>query len=167
MLTKAITTALAVWLLATVALPAAADRDRRWDRDDRHWRYDQRDRYEGRHYRDRREWHRGRHWNRRGPPWYRPGPRWHSRWHYLPRYPHRYRYRHYYHWAPGALGGAILGSALTYTILDGADERCDYDCGRYRERGSTRLITGCYRIERGPDGREVRVEVPLGSPLCR
>ena len=112
----------------------------------------------GYHYRDDRyryRFHRGRHYRDywRGGHFY--GPHW------------RYRHGGRDHYRAGAfLGGALLGSAITYSLAHEHDHRhcTDRSHDHYRDGSRTR-IAGCYRIERLPDGRERRVELPLSA--CR
>jgi hypothetical protein len=162
-------TTLALAAALAVAAPglALADRDDRWDDRDRRGHYDRWDRDDRRHrgwrpdhwrrdhWRDYRRWH-----------WYRGAPRhrWYGGWHTAPRhpwYPH-YRYRDSWYWGPGVIGGAIIGSAITGSLLDGDDCR---DCVRYRDPQPSREVTGCYRLERGADGYERRIELPASD--CR
>ena len=68
---------------------------------------------------------------------------------------------------PLAYAGALIGSAIFFSIYhthDGA--YCYDDHGRSGDRygdGGRREIVGCHRIERLPDGRERRIEVPLSE----
>jgi len=91
---------------------------------------------------------------------------------FRPHYRYRYRgpwsyrgYRPGYYYPPYA--GALIGSAISFSLFhthEGA--YCYEDHGRrdqrYRDSGR-REIVGCHRIERLPDGRERRIEVPLSE----
>jgi hypothetical protein len=121
------------------------DRDRRWDRDDR------------REYRQHRRYRDDRHLRRHRPPHYRHyRPYWNQRWYYGPRHYRR-------DWGSAYLGGALLGSAITYSLSHN-HANCT-DSSHYHGGSSRYEVSGCYRIERLPDGREVRVELPLSA--CR
>lgn len=130
----------------------------------RYWN-DPRFRYDDRRYRDR-HW---AHFSHR--PYFNQGryPR-HYRDRYYSRH-HDWRYgrhydRHYRdsYWS-GALAGALIshsfyhrhGTAICY-------ERHDDDYWRSRPSDEAEVV-GCHRIERGRDGLERRIEVPLSE--CR
>ena len=159
------TLALAAALAAAAPGLALADRGDRWeDRWDRHERW-------GRDERRHRGW-RSNHWRhdylRDSRRWrgYRalPRHRWHGGWYTGPRHPWYPRYRYWDRWyrGPGVIGGAIIGSAITGSLLD--DGGCRH-CGRDRDPLPSREITGCYRLERTPDGYERRIELPASE--CR
>ena len=130
--------ALALALLAGTTAALAGGRDHRGDHGRPHWNH-----YKKHHYIPYRPHHRYPYhgpWTYRG---YRPG------YYYLP------------------YAGALIGSAISYSLFhthDGA--YCYEDHARrgdhYRE-GGRREIVGCHRIERLPDGRERRIEVPLSE----
>ena len=135
---------LSLGLVAALVLGAPSDaladrdhRNQRWDR------YDNWNHWDRRHQRlFQRQWrHNNRYWRN-------------GRWIGAPRY--------YYGGAWGVprgyVGGALLGSALTYGAINNG-RYCDDD---FRYRGDVR---GCYRIERLPNGRERRVELPPSA--CR
>lgn len=111
---------------ALVALPGetlADHRDRRdgWEhRDDRrHWEHRQRSRHwqQRQHRRDHWRWrqHNRHYWNGR---WYRTPP----------------RYRGQVDWGPNYLGGALIGSAITYSLLHDRDDHRYCDHGRRGRR---------------------------------
>ena len=131
--------ALALLLVAGTTAALADDRHRGGRHDRPHWNH-----YKKHHYIPYRPHHRYPYrgpWSYRG---YRPG--------------------FYYYYPPYA--GALIGSAITYSLFhthNGA--HCYDDHGRrddYRD-GGRREIVGCHRIERLPDGRERRIEVPLSQ----
>jgi hypothetical protein len=169
---RRITTLALTALIAAAPGLALADRDDRrdsrwddrWDRKDRYERWDRDDRrhrdWRSNHWR-RNHWRDDRHWSA-----YRAVPRhrWYGGWYTAPRHPWypRYPYRDRWYWGPGVIGGAIIGSAITGSLLDDNDCR---DCVRYRDPQPTREITGCYRLERTPDGYERRIELPASD--CR
>jgi hypothetical protein len=67
-------------------------------------------------------------------------------------YPRPYYYHDHDYYYP--LGAALIGAAVTYSIVHGHDTS-------YSVSGSSAEVVGCYRVERYPDGRERRVEVPI------
>ncbi|MFK7830781.1 MAG: hypothetical protein AB8B57_13470 [Congregibacter sp.] len=147
-------------LVAGLSLDASADGNRRgknWDRADhhgslnrrnqqlRHWRSNRNRQWRNNsffvspRYRNQFNWRNSRHWNNR------------SNW----------RSNRNWGWPLYPLGGVAIGSAITYGLMhDHGDHRqCDHALDGGNE------ISGCYRIERLPDGREQRVELPLSA--CR
>jgi len=59
------------------------------------------------------------------------------------------------------VGSALVGSAITYVLLQ--HDAAYGDHGRY-DRGHRRASRlACYRIDYGPHGRELRVEVPRSA----
>jgi len=81
-------------------------------------------------------------------------------------------HKHYRNDYSGYLGAALLGSAITYTLVhrhNGADCHDNHgyrDTRDYRDRYSNRYdVVGCQRIERYANGSERRVSVPLSQ--CR
>lgn len=155
-------------LLAGLSLDASADRDRNgkhWDRGDSQQRWDHR-------HQQQRQWRKrqARQWRNSGyaaPPRYRQHRGWRvdrfnrfSRFgHPSSRYNRNWRNDRYWGWPLGPVGGAVIGSAITYSLVhDHNDHRdCDHAVGERHE------ITGCYRIEQLPDGRERRVELPRSA----
>ncbi|MEM1144385.1 MAG: hypothetical protein AAGI88_17530 [Pseudomonadota bacterium] len=139
-------------LIAALPLSASADRGHRghgWDgRGD--W-----DRWERRHHRfhrrlNKRQWrrHHRRAWNNR----------WRNRWYYHP----RYRYDYYpFGWRSGFATGAIIGSSIHRDRFYDDRDRRDRD-RITQDRGE---ISGCFKVERLPDGSERRIELPLSD--CR
>ena len=133
--------ALALLLVAGTTVALADDRHRGGRHDRPHWNH-----YKKHHYIP-----------------YRP----HYRYPYRgPRYYRGYRPRYYYPPYP-PYAGALIGSAIFYSLFHTHDGTyCYEDHGRqderYRESGR-REIVGCHRIERLPDGRERRIEVPLSE----
>jgi hypothetical protein len=110
---------------------------------------------------DRDDWH-GDH----SHGWYGP-----PRGYWYPRYPHPvyrpvYVYpQYYYHdhhdhhdhddyYVP--LGAALIGAAVTYSIVHSHDTS-------YSGSGGSSDVVGCHRVERYPDGSEHRVEVPIAD----
>ena len=146
-------------ILAMLPFSAAADRghrDRGWDNrwDNRsHW-----DRWERRQHRIQR-----RQFRRYNNRVWRHNRAWRNRWFYGP----RFRYDYYPHghigWRSGFATGALLGSSVNVTQFhnDGDHRYCDHEPAD-RNRGSGQ-ISGCYRIERLPDGSERRIELPLSD----
>lgn len=119
----------------------------KYDRHHRHYRYKKHHynhRYRHRHHLR----HHYRHYdypNRRGGYW-------------------RYRrHGHYYPYVGAAIVGSIIGHSAYH--LHG-DNVCYDDHGRDRRgdrHGGYSEVVGCHRIERLPDGRERRVDVPLSE----
>lgn len=117
-------------------------RGRDWYRNQRHWdnRFRRGGYWNNRYWNDRR-WN-GRHWNRR---------HW-NRWYGRP-----YGFRGGY-WGPGWNGygtGALIGSALTFGLIDDSQSRSIHEFDTWTRRS----IEACYRVERR-NGREVRIELP-------
>lgn len=116
------------------------------------------------HYGHRDDRHYGRHYDRHYG--YRDG---HRYGHYRPyRQPRYYYGGHHHDDYPSYLGAALLGSAITYSLLhthNGAHCNDNHGGDYYRQSNSSTEIVGCHRIERLPDGSEVRVEVPMSQCL--
>lgn len=155
MLKKIVLISAIAGLLAAASSVSLADNDRRGYRNDH--RKDYRNDYRNNHRwdrRDRRAYNRG-YW--RGGRYYAP------RYYYNGWGPSPYR-----GWGQAYLGGALLGSALTYSVVhnhsDCNDHSHNHSLDSYRD-GPRYEITGCYRIEQLPDGRERRIELPLSE--CR
>ncbi|MFT7289433.1 MAG: hypothetical protein ACI87W_003567, partial [Halieaceae bacterium] len=113
--------------------------------------------YQQTHYKSHRN---GQRWDRGRGNAYRGGYWRHGRY-YNPRYSY---YGPYGGWGQAYLGGALLGSAITYGLSHNHatcnDSSHNHDPDGYRE-GPRYEIEGCYRIEKLPDGSERRVELPL------
>lgn len=131
-------------VMAVLPLTASADhrhRNHGWDHRG-NW-----DRWDRRHYNfQRRQFRRfqNRAWRNR---WYR-GP--------------RLRYDYYpLGWRSGFATGAVLGSTINVTRFhDYGDHRyCEHTTSRRRSFEGDE-ISGCFRVERLPDGSERRVELP-------
>lgn len=156
MLKKMVLTSAIAGLLATVSSVSFADDDRRS--------------YRNEHRKDYRNDFRNDHrWDRRDRRAYRHGY-WRQGRYYAPRYYYRgWGANPYRGWGQAYLGGAILGSALTYSVVnnhaDCDDHRHNHSADGYHRDGPRYEIEGCYRIEQLPDGRERRIELPLSE--CR
>lgn len=113
----------------------------------------------GHHYGHRDDRHYGRHYGHRYG---------HRYGHYKPYRQPRY-YRGYYRPDyPSYLGAALFGSAITYSLLhthNGAHCNDNHGGDYYRQSNRSTEVVGCHRIERLPDGSEVRVEVPMSQCL--
>jgi len=96
------------------------------------------------------------HWKYRGPPV--------KVVHYYPQYP-RYRYstRVYHDYDPYLpLGAALVGTAIGYSLSQAGSD-CYGNCTTTVTQTTTSNVSGCYRIERYPDGSERRVELPISQ----
>lgn len=122
----------------------------------------------GKHHGDRRgdyhQGYQGKHHGKHDYKHYRhPGKRYgHSARHpvYHHYWPH-YRTRIYYGHDPYLpLGAALVGTAIGYSLSQSGPD-CSASCGTtsYLQRAPTN-VSGCYRIERYPDGSERRVDLP-------
>ena len=61
------------------------------------------------------------------------------------------------------LGAALVGTAIGYTLSRSGPD-CYGNCTTTTyTNASTSNVSGCYRIERYPDGSERRVELPLSE----
>ncbi len=89
-----------------------------------------------------------------------------------------HRYRHYDHhrrhygyndYYPAFFGAALVGSVIGHQLFHTHAGRACYtdhgDNAGYSSGSQYNEVAGCHRIERLPNGRERRVEVPLSE--CR
>lgn len=177
---KLVSLALAATVLATVSLGAYADRDKRgqhWDRWEQpaHWdRRDTRSRHwrGSRHRQWRGDWHFSPH--RFRPHRFQNDRRWRNNRHWRGKR-HWRNHRHWgrrdnrhWGWSANALSGAVLGSAITYGVLNDRNDERHRDHSyveQYPVPTGQNEITACFRMERLPDGREQRVELPAAD--CR
>lgn len=137
--------------LAASAAPAAlADKgyqNKHWDRYDNRQRYNNRNNHRSnyRYNRNYRSFYGNQYW--RGGRYYAP-----------PRYNYN-RYNGYWGVPSAFIGGALIGSSLNYSRYHDRDDHryCDHSTQNRQES------SGCYRVERLPDGRERRVELPRSA----
>jgi len=96
------------------------------------------------------------HWKHRGPPV--------KVVHYYPSYPrYRYKSRVYYGYDPYLpLGAALVGTAIGYSLSQSGSD-CYGNCTTTVTQTTSSNVSGCYRIERYPDGSERRVELPMSQ----
>lgn len=148
-------------LVAGLSLDASADRGRRadnWDRRDQVERWDRRN-----HQRYQNQFRRGRQqrngWVFTSPRLRHFGPNRFYRQQRLNRFNRWSRFDRRWGWPASFFGGTALGAAVTYNLVyDHTDHRyCDHMPALPADIG------GCYRIERLPDGRERRVELPRSA----
>lgn len=82
-----------------------------------------------------------------------------------PRYYSGYYRPNFYN--PSYLGAALIGSALTYSLYhthNGAYCNDNHESNNYQAgSGNYSEVVGCHRMERLPDGSELRIEVPLSQ----
>lgn len=168
-------------LLAGLSLDASADRGRRgehWDRGDQHQRWDRRQQLQ--HWRNNQQ----RRWRKRGftaPHRFRQhrnwGPAW--RWQDNRHWQNNRHWRDNRHWRSnghwgnnfgggwpfGSIGSAAIGAAITYTLINPRDDHrhCNHAVGLGHANTAAQEVVACFRMERMPDGRERRVDLPLGE----
>ena len=135
------------------------------------------------HKKHHKDWHVSVHHNYYGGSRYGKHYRYkkhHYKHHYNHGYRHRHHYRHYDY--PGYRGGywryrrhgyyypyvgaAVVGSIIGHSAYHLHGDNVCYD--EHRDRRGDRTggyseVVGCHRIERLPDGRERRVDVPLSE----
>jgi hypothetical protein len=87
------------------------------------------------------------------PHWY-PRP-YYREVYFYPSHDYHHHDNDYYY----PLGAALIGAAVTYSIVH------THDTSYSTTSSSSVEVVGCHRIERYPDGSERRVEVPLEE--CR
>ncbi len=123
----------------------------RGDHRDNHRGWNKGHGYNDRHH-DGRHWkkHSGKHWDKHHRAYYYPREK-----HYVH---HHYRSRGYYSYDPYLpLGAALVGGAIGYS-LGQANDNSVTTTTTYIQNAPR--VSGCYRIERYPDGSERRVELP-------
>ena len=149
-------------ILLVLGTSAALAKDRHHDKRPHH----EANRHHAKHY--------GKHHNKHNRRYYSHGyykPYKHSGWKYGWNHGYRYYRPHY----PNYVGAALLGSALNYSLYHSHQgvacydrhDNVNYSDRSYSDRSysnqnySNSQVVGCHRIERRPDGTEVRVEVPM------
>lgn len=162
---KRLTAVLLTLVLVGVPALTLADRDRH-ERGHHGGHYNLHGKYNGHH--GKHKWHNGkRHRRHHGKHHGRHHRKHHGHWgkHHKHAYKHHGYHsnkHHYgYHYDPYLpLGAALVGSALGYTFSQ-SGQNCYGNCSTttYGQTTSSN-ISGCYRIERYPDGGEYRVELP-------
>lgn len=143
---KRLTAVIMSLVLAGSSGLATADRDRH----DKGWR--------GGDYRH----HGDHHWGHHGHPGRHYGPPVKHYVYYYPR--HHHTTRVYYDYDPYLpLGAALVGTAIGYTLSRSGSD-CYGNCTTTTYSSApVSNVSGCYRIERYPDGGERRVELPLSE----
>lgn len=83
---------------------------------------------------------------------------WNGRWYYGPA-PHHFWHNGHWYWGPGFIGGVVLGTIIGNSFDDNQPRYNEYSPPPQNR------VTGCYRIERLPNGTERRVNLPIGECL--